>query len=78
MRDGYPPQTNIVHVDGGRAVLLTVLKNGAASTLDIVDGVKAHAAELRSDAAGERSRSTLLGDQSLFVEGAITGVVARR
>ena len=40
VRDGNPPQTNIVHVDGSRSVLMTVLKNGAASTLDIIDGVK--------------------------------------
>ena len=40
MRDGNPPQTNIVHVDGGRSVLMTVLKNGAASTLAIIDGIK--------------------------------------
>jgi len=38
VRDGYPPQTNIVHVDGGRSVLLTVEKSGAASTLSIIPG----------------------------------------
>ncbi len=40
VRDGNPPQQNIVHVNGGRAVLSTVLKNGQASTLDVVQGVK--------------------------------------
>ena len=40
MRDGNPPQTNIVHVDGERSVLMTVLKNGSASTLDIIAGIK--------------------------------------
>ena len=40
VRDGNPPQTNIVHVDGNRSVLMIVLKNGAVSTLSIIDGVK--------------------------------------
>ena len=40
VRDGSPPQTNIVHVDGARSVLLSVLKNGAVSTLDIIAGIK--------------------------------------
>ncbi len=40
VRDGSPPQTNIVRVDGGRAVLMTVLKSGSTSTIAIVDGVK--------------------------------------
>ena len=44
VRDGNPPQTNIVHVDGGRSVLMCVLKNGATSTLEIIAGVKRHAA----------------------------------
>jgi multidrug efflux pump subunit AcrB len=41
VHDGNAPQANIVHVDGGRSVLMSVLKNGAASTLAIVDGVRA-------------------------------------
>lgn len=41
VRDGYPPQGNIVRVDGRRAVLMSVLKSGSASTLDIISGVKA-------------------------------------
>ncbi|WP_176061478.1 efflux RND transporter permease subunit, partial [Paraburkholderia sp. BCC1876] len=41
VRDGYPPQGNIVRVDGRRAVLMSILKNGSASTLDIIAGVKA-------------------------------------
>ena len=40
VRDGNPPQQNIVHVDGNRSVLMFVLKNGAVSTLSIIDGVK--------------------------------------
>ena len=40
VRDGYPPQTNIVRVDGSRSVLMSVLKPGDASTLDIINGIK--------------------------------------
>src|SRR5258706_3019998 len=40
VRDGNPPQTNIVHVGGSRSVLLSVLKNGAVSTLDIIEGIR--------------------------------------
>ena len=40
VRDGPPPQNNVVHVDSGRAVLSPVMKNGNASTLDVVQGVK--------------------------------------
>src|SRR6266851_933757 len=47
VRDGNPPQTNIVNVDGGRSVLLQVLKNGAVSTLSIIDGIKQRVNELR-------------------------------
>ena len=41
VRDGSPPQVNVVRVDGGRAVLMTVLKSGSASTITIVDQAKA-------------------------------------
>ena len=46
VRDGNAPQTNIVHVDGDRSVLLQVLKNGSASTLAIIAGVKQKLAEI--------------------------------
>ena len=52
VRDGNPPQSNVVHVDGGRAVLATVLKNGAASTLDVVQGIKDMLPLLKQPAAG--------------------------
>ena len=73
VRDGNPPQTNIVHVDGNRSVLLQVLKNGSVSTLAIISGVKDRLAQL---AAGlpQNLKISLLGDQSIFVRGAITGV----
>ncbi len=40
VRDGFPAQTSVVHVDGARAVLSTIMKNGSASTLDVRAGVK--------------------------------------
>jgi multidrug efflux pump subunit AcrB len=40
VHDGSPPQTNVVHVDGKSAVLLAVVKAGAASTLSIISGIK--------------------------------------
>ena len=73
VRDGNPPQTNIVHVDGNRSVLLAVLKNGAVSTLSIIDGIKQRVEELRKTLPDTVSLA-ILGDQSLFVEGAIGGV----
>jgi multidrug efflux pump subunit AcrB len=73
VRDGYPPQQNIVHVDGSRSVLLQVLKNGAVSTLSIIDGIKQKVAEMRG-ALPENLSVAILGDQSLFVESAISGV----
>ena len=73
VRDGNPPQTNIVHVDGSRSVLLQVLKNGSVSTLAIIDGIKERVAELKK-ALPENVTIAILGDQSLFVEGAIGGV----
>jgi multidrug efflux pump subunit AcrB len=73
VRDGNAPQTNIVHVDGNRSVLLQVFKNGSASTLAIIAGVKQRLAEL-SDALPPNLKVALLGDQSLFVRGAIASV----
>ncbi|MBN9087488.1 MAG: efflux RND transporter permease subunit [Reyranella sp.] len=73
VRDGNPPQQSIVHVDGGRSVLLAVLKNGATSTLAIIEGIKDRVAELRKSVP-ENLGIALLGDQSLFVENAVSGV----
>lgn len=73
VRDGNPPQQSIVHVDGGRSVLLVVLKNGATSTLAIIEGVKDKVAELRKTVP-ENLGIALLGDQSLFVENAVSAV----
>ncbi|MDR3467112.1 MAG: efflux RND transporter permease subunit [Xanthobacteraceae bacterium] len=73
VRDGNPPQTNIVHVDGTRSAMLQVLKNGAVSTLDIIAGIKETLVRMR-DAWPEQLKISLLGDQSVFVRGAIMGV----
>lgn len=74
VRDGNPPQTNIVHVDGGRSVLMTILKNGATSTLSIVSGIKDKLAEIKPTLP-ENLVATPINDQSLFVRAAIKGVV---
>jgi len=73
VRDGSPPQTNIVHVDGNRSVLMTVLKNGSASTLAIIQGIKDRVKSMK-DALPENLKISPIGDQSLFVSGAISGV----
>ncbi|WP_346296975.1 efflux RND transporter permease subunit [Rhodopseudomonas sp. P1] len=73
VRDGNPPQTNIVHVDGNRSVLMMVLKAGAVSTLDIIAGIKQKIVDVK-DAMPESLKIALIGDQSVFVRGAITGV----
>ena len=73
VRDGNAPQTNIVHVDGNRSVLLQVFKNGSASTLAIIAGVKQRLIDLK-DALPAGLKVALLGDQSLFVRGAISSV----
>jgi multidrug efflux pump subunit AcrB len=73
VRDGSPPQMNVVRVDGGRSVLLTVLKSGSASTLDIVHGVREMLPEIRSTLPPGMELNVIT-DQSVFVKGAITGV----
>ncbi len=73
VHDGNSPQTNIVHVDGGRSVLMSVLKNGATSTLAIVDGLRARLASLKP-ALPDNLVVTPINDQSIFVRAAIRGV----
>ena len=63
-RDGNAPQNNVVHAYGGRAVLSTILKNGNASTLDVVDGVKQTAAPAQEPAARHSCKIDFLNDQS--------------
>ncbi|HEX3870050.1 MAG TPA: efflux RND transporter permease subunit, partial [Pirellulales bacterium] len=74
VRDGNPPQQNIVHVNGNRSVLLSVLKNGAVSTLDIIQGIKDKIAEIKPGLPDALTIS-LLGDQSVFVRAAVENVI---
>jgi multidrug efflux pump subunit AcrB len=74
VRDGSPPQRNIVRVDGGRAVLMTVLKAGSASTIAIVDQVRALLPRLKETLPPDLNVAAL-SDQSLFVKAAVEGVV---
>ncbi|HXO99721.1 MAG TPA: efflux RND transporter permease subunit [Luteibacter sp.] len=73
VRDGAPPQTNIVHVNGDRSVLMTVLKNGSASTLAIIAGIKERVAAMK-EGLPSSLKIAPIGDQSLFVSAAIEGV----
>lgn len=73
VHDGNAPQGSVVHVDGGRSVLMSVLKNGATSTLAIVDGVRAKLVEIKG-MLPENLSVVPINDQSIFVRAAITGV----
>ncbi|HVP46694.1 MAG TPA: efflux RND transporter permease subunit [Bryobacteraceae bacterium] len=74
VRDGYAIQTNIVRHNGTRGSLLTVLKNGGASTLQIVQRLKQMLPRIRSTLPSQL-KLTLLFDQSVFVRAAINGVL---
>jgi multidrug efflux pump subunit AcrB len=74
VHDGFSVQTNIVRANGRRSALMNIIKNGQASTLDIVKGIKGILPKIQ---AGLPSALTItpLFDQSLFVSAAINGVV---
>jgi len=74
VRDGYSPQQNLVLVNGQRSVLTTIQKNGNASTLDIVDHVKALLPRIKAGAPEGLNLGTLI-DQSIFVKAAVSGVI---
>src|ERR1700693_3193439 len=74
VRDGFPPQTNIVRVDGQRASLLTIQKTGTASTLDIISGIKGLLPRIQAQLPPELEIKPL-ADQSLFVRASIDGVL---
>src|SRR5262245_18967865 len=74
VRDGFTTQTTVVRRDGQRGALVTILKNGGAYTLDIVNQVKALLPALRASAP-KGLNIDLLFDQSLFVQAAVEGVV---
>src|SRR6476646_5263030 len=74
IRDGFAPQTNIVRQDGNRGALMSIYKNGKASTLQIVEGVKG-IVQQASQALPPELKISALFDQSLFVRGSIYGVL---
>jgi multidrug efflux pump subunit AcrB len=74
VRDGFQPQQNVVRQDGVRGALLTILKSGAGSTLDVVRRVKAAMPRIISGLPPEL-KIREFADQSLFVRAAIDGVV---
>jgi len=72
--DGFQVQTNIVRQDGRRGVLISILKNGNASTLDVVKGIRGILPRVASTVPPQL-KMTLLSDQSIFVRAAVQGVV---
>jgi multidrug efflux pump subunit AcrB len=74
VRDGYLPQTSLVHVEGKKSVLMSVLKQGSASTLDVVAGIK-HILPSTLARLPKDLKVAELFDQSLFVRAAVEGVV---
>jgi multidrug efflux pump subunit AcrB len=75
VRDGFSPQTNVVRQDGVRGVLLSVLKNGGASTLDIMSNLRALLPRVQATLPNDITITPLF-DQSVFVKAAVKGVVA--
>jgi CzcA family heavy metal efflux pump len=74
VRDGNPPQQSIVHVNGSRAVLTSILKTGQGSTLAVVSGVRAMIPQIQATMP-PNFKMTLINDQSIFVKAAISGVI---
>ena len=74
VHSGSPPQTNVVQLDGHKGVLMSVLKIGSASTLDIISGIKARLPAIQATLpAGVTLK--YVGDQSGFVKSSVTAVV---
>ncbi|OTP71653.1 Cation/multidrug efflux pump [Caballeronia sordidicola] len=74
VRDGFSPQTNIVRQNGQRGVLISVMKNGSASTLSIVNSLRAILPNAKASLP-EDLTITALFDQSVFVKAAVQGVI---
>ena len=74
VRDGFQVQTNIVHVDGKRAILISILKSGNASTIDVVNAVK-NALPRNSETLPQGIKITPLFDQSVFVRASVNEVI---
>ena len=71
---GSPPQTNLVRVNGSRAVLMTILKAGSASTLNVIDGIKSLLPRVEESLPSSLNLHAV-GDQSIFVKAAVFGVI---
>ena len=76
VHEGSPPQTNLVRVNGSRAVLMTILKAGAASTLNVIDGIKSLLPRVEESLPASLNLHAV-GDQSIFVKAAVFGVHPR-
>ena len=74
VRDGYAPQTSVSRVDGKRAILMNILKTGDASTIDVIDGINQRLGPARATMPKDL-KLVSLSDQSVFVRGAISGVI---
>jgi multidrug efflux pump subunit AcrB len=74
VRDGYSPQTSMVRLDGRRAVLMSVLKTGKASTIDIINSINQKLPQIRASLPTALTIKAI-SDQSLFVRAAISGVI---
>ena len=74
VRDGYSPQTNMVRLGGKRALLLSVLKTGKASTIDIINSINEKLPQIRTLMPADL-KIEALSDQSVFVRAAISGVI---
>jgi CzcA family heavy metal efflux pump len=74
VHSGSPPQTNLVRVNGARAVLMTILKAGAASTLNVIDGIKSLLPRVEESLPASLDLRAV-GDQSVFVKAAVFGVI---
>jgi CzcA family heavy metal efflux pump len=74
VRDGNPPQTNIVRVDGRRAIMMSIMKTGSASTLEIIKGIRDKIESIKGQLPPQLQINAL-SDQSIFVRGAISGVI---
>jgi multidrug efflux pump subunit AcrB len=74
VHDGHPPQMNVVRVNGSHAVLMSIEKAGSASTLDIIKRTKEALPKIKEGLPGNL-RVNPVGDQSIFVTSAVSGVI---
>ncbi|MES1191124.1 MAG: efflux RND transporter permease subunit [Steroidobacter sp.] len=74
VRDGSGPQTNLARVNGHHSVLMTVLKTGSASTIDIIEHIKRLLPRIEASLPDDL-KINVMNDQSLFVRGAVNGVI---